>query len=73
MHSRPLLRVNENTSRTKKEPEYNIKFTDEREGQQRKEEEQRVCKREYAGNTSKLYPRETIEKVGAYKSPGLVV
>lgn len=59
-----------NTTRTKDEPEYNVRFSSEQEWEQRKEDEHRVLRKRYAGKLSMPYPRETIEEVGAYNSPG---
>ncbi len=62
-----------NTGRTRNEPEYKVKSSDEEQWKQTKEKDGRECKRKYAANMSKLYPGKTIERVGAYKSFGLVV
>ena len=60
-----------NTTRTKNEAKYNIKFTDEQEWTRAKEEENRVCERARAGTMFMPYPRETIERLGESSSPGL--
>jgi hypothetical protein len=58
------------TKKTKNEPKYKVKSTDEQQWKQMKEKDGRECKRTHAANMSKLYPKATIEIVGAYKSSG---